>query len=235
MELTESVCKDKFGYEKFVLPPHNCPGLPGDANLQHTINEAKKSFLSGHSSFSFYCATFLVIYLHARLSQERTTRGAIRKRDGTRCLQAIFKALKFLQPFLQFLIYALAIYIALTRISDYRHHPFDVVTGIIVGNLFAFLILLFMVDLFRRPRSFYDAKFALIDHVIEEECQMSSENGENVYDVDGKRQNVCQQSQSSTKIQQTKETNQTTARSNKVKPGLNDANPRVEKYRVSRN
>ena len=26
------------------------------------------SFLSGHSSFSFYCATYLVVYLQARLS-----------------------------------------------------------------------------------------------------------------------------------------------------------------------
>ena len=65
------------------------------------------------------------------------------------------------------MIYALAIYIALTRISDYRHHPGDVITGTIVGNIFALLILIFMVDVFRRPRSFRDLKYTLIDGIIE--------------------------------------------------------------------
>ena len=91
MNLTEALCKDQFGYEKYVRPPHNCPGLPDEKNKLHTISEAKKSFLSGHSSFSFYCATFLVIYLHARLSNENATNDGIRKRNGTRCLQLIFR------------------------------------------------------------------------------------------------------------------------------------------------
>lgn len=37
----------------------------------HHVAEAQKSFLSGHSSFSFYTATFLLIYLHARLYNDR--------------------------------------------------------------------------------------------------------------------------------------------------------------------
>ena len=61
----------------------------------------------------------------------------------------------------------LAIYIALTRISDYRHHPLDVVTGIIVGNIFALLILVITVDLFHRPRSFFHAHYTILDNDIE--------------------------------------------------------------------
>ena len=78
-----------------------------------------------------------------------------------------FRLLRILRPFLQFLIYILAIYIALTRISDYRHHPTDVITGIIVGNLFAFLTLFFMVDLFRNPRTFTDHSYTILDSIVE--------------------------------------------------------------------
>ena len=67
-----------------------------------------------------------------------------------------FRGIKILRPFIQFVVYALAFFIALSRISDYRHHPYDVVTGTIFGNLFAIFILYFHVDIFRRPRSFRD-------------------------------------------------------------------------------
>ena len=87
----------------------------------------------------------------------------------------IYRAIKILRPFLQFMIYALAIYIALTRVSDYRHHPGDVMAGTILGNVFAVLILIFVVDLFQRPRSFHDANYpyrikneALHEQVIEQ-------------------------------------------------------------------
>ena len=36
--------------------------------LIKTVREARKSFLSGHASFSFYSAVFLVLYLQIRLS-----------------------------------------------------------------------------------------------------------------------------------------------------------------------
>ena len=79
------------------------------------------------------------------------------------------RILRILRPFLQFLIYTLAIYIALTRISDYRHHPTDVITGIIVGNLFAILILFLTVDLFRRPRSFFHTRYTILNNTIDNE------------------------------------------------------------------
>ena len=84
----------------------------------------------------------------------------------------LFRILRILRPFLQFVFYILAIYIALSRISDYRHHPTDVITGIILGNLFAFLILYLTVDLFRRPRSFYHARYTAVDHIIQVESQV---------------------------------------------------------------
>lgn len=58
------------------------------------------------------------------------------------------------QKSFQFGFFALALYIAFTRISDYKHHPTDIIAGIIVGIVFALIILVFLVDLFQRPRSF---------------------------------------------------------------------------------
>ena len=85
-----------------------------------------------------------------------------------------FRILRIVRPFLQFLIYILAIYIALTRISDYRHHPTDVITGIIVGNLFAILILFLTVDLFRRPRSFFHTRYTVLNNVADNEVNDTS-------------------------------------------------------------
>jgi membrane-associated phospholipid phosphatase len=40
-----------------------------------------------------------------------------------------FRVLKILRPVIQFGLFSLAFWIALTRISDYFHHPTDVVAG----------------------------------------------------------------------------------------------------------
>ena len=93
ISLTKDICEDEFGYNKFVLPPHNCNGLTNDPDPNHTISEAKKSFLSGHSSFSFYCATFLVIYLHARLSNRRDSHTLMKKK------KAIKRSLKIIHRY----------------------------------------------------------------------------------------------------------------------------------------
>jgi len=188
IQLTDELCKDDFGYNKFVEPPHNCVPRKGDPDPLHTINEAKKSFMSGHSSFSFYCATFLVIYLHARLSKTTLTHSIKKKKTAPQGLKVLFRILRILRPFLQFLIYILAIYIALTRISDYRHHPTDVITGIIVGNLFAILILFLTVDLFRRPRSFFHTRYTVLNNVADNEELLPVVVGEGAYDVDGREQ-----------------------------------------------
>lgn len=155
LELTPEVCKDEYGYDKFVTD-YECRGHADE------VREASKSFLSGHSSFSFYCATFLIVYLHARLSNlghdyQIVELGKVR---------VVFKGLKILRPFMQFGIFSLAFYICLTRISDYKHHPGDVVAGASVGVFFAMILLIFLVDPFNRPRAFKFETYA----DIEEDC-----------------------------------------------------------------
>ncbi|XP_075889264.1 phosphatidic acid phosphatase type 2D [Nelusetta ayraudi] len=90
--------------------------------------EARKSFFSGHASFAMYTMLYLAFYLQARL----TWRGA-----------------RLLRPLVQFLLVMIAVYTGLTRISDYRHHPSDVVTGYIQGALTAYWVAFYISSMFK--------------------------------------------------------------------------------------
>lgn len=92
------------------------------------IEEARKSFFSGHASFAMYTMMYLAFYLQARLSW----RGA-----------------RLLRPLIQFLLLMIAIYTGLTRISDYRHHPTDVLTGFIQGGLTAYWVAFYISSMFK--------------------------------------------------------------------------------------
>ncbi|XP_005801550.1 phospholipid phosphatase 3-like [Xiphophorus maculatus] len=92
------------------------------------VIEARKSFFSGHASFAMYTMLYLAFYLQARLSW----RGA-----------------RLLRPLVQFLLVMLAIYTGLSRISDYRHHPTDVLTGFIQGGLTAYWVAFHISSMFK--------------------------------------------------------------------------------------
>uniref|UniRef100_A0A8C5KNZ5 Phospholipid phosphatase 3 n=1 Tax=Jaculus jaculus TaxID=51337 RepID=A0A8C5KNZ5_JACJA len=92
----------------------------------------KKSFFSGHASFSMYTMLYLVLYLQARF----TWRGA-----------------RLLRPLLQFTLIMMAFYTGLSRISDYKHHPGDVLAGFVQGALVACCIVFFVSDLFKTNRT----------------------------------------------------------------------------------
>uniref|UniRef100_A0A8B9DWB0 Phospholipid phosphatase 1 n=1 Tax=Anser cygnoides TaxID=8845 RepID=A0A8B9DWB0_ANSCY len=92
------------------------------------INEGRLSFYSGHSSFSMYCMLFLALYLQARM-----------KGDWARLVR----------PTLQFGLIAASIYVGLSRVSDYKHHWSDVLTGLIQGALVAILIVVYVSDFFK--------------------------------------------------------------------------------------
>lgn len=92
------------------------------------VEEARKSFFSGHASFAMYTMLYLAFYLQARLSW----RGA-----------------RLLRPLLQFLLVMIAIYTGLSRISDYRHHPTDVLTGFVQGGLTAYWVAFYISSMFK--------------------------------------------------------------------------------------
>ncbi|KAJ8251380.1 hypothetical protein GJAV_G00220720 [Gymnothorax javanicus] len=115
----------------------NCiPGtyVPNVTCLQKDLNildEARKSFFSGHASFAMYTMLYLAFYLQARFSW----RGA-----------------RLLRPLLQFLLVLLAMYTGLSRISDYQHHPSDVLTGFLQGGLTAYWVAFYISTMFKSPR-----------------------------------------------------------------------------------
>ncbi|CAL8273729.1 unnamed protein product [Lota lota] len=92
------------------------------------VEEARKSFFSGHASFAMYTMLYLAFYLQARLSW----RGA-----------------RLLRPLVQFLLVMIAIYTGLSRISDYRHHPSDVLAGFIQGGLTAYWVAFYISSMFK--------------------------------------------------------------------------------------
>ena len=90
-----------------------------------TIDEKKfrdsmKSFMSGHSGFSFYCCVFTILYLQNRLNY---ILGLRNKENTSHWPMYILKGLQIFRPFIQGGLLSLASYIAMTRISDYMHHP----------------------------------------------------------------------------------------------------------------
>jgi len=150
-DYSDELCKGEGGYLKFVEGDETevCKGLVenGGTTTPEMLHEARLSFLSGHSSFSFFCATFLIIYLQARLANFPHVENMF--------IRAIYRTLKILRPFIQFAMITLAFWISLTRISNYFHHPYDVITGALVGISFALITLGVTADLFNKRSAFW--------------------------------------------------------------------------------
>ncbi|XP_070562599.1 phospholipid phosphatase 1-like [Ptychodera flava] len=87
----------------------------GDAGQ---IDEARLSFVSGHSSVAWYCALYLVLYLEVRFT---------------------WKISRLVKPVLQIAVLMLALMCSLSRISDYKHHWSDVLGGGLLGVIVAIL------------------------------------------------------------------------------------------------
>ncbi|XP_068175632.1 phospholipid phosphatase 3 isoform X2 [Antennarius striatus] len=119
------VCKPDFstidcslGY----ITNYTCTGEDSD------VQEARKSFFSGHASFSMFTMLYLAFYLQSRF----TWRGA-----------------RLLRPLLQFTLLMMAFYTGLSRVSDHKHHPTDVLAGFVQGALVAYCIVFYVSDLFK--------------------------------------------------------------------------------------
>ncbi|XP_014883792.1 lipid phosphate phosphohydrolase 1-like [Poecilia latipinna] len=94
------------------------------------VTEARLSFYSGHSSFSMYCMLFLSLYLQARMRSKWS---------------------RLLRPTLQFFLIATAVYVGLTRVSDYKHHWSDVCVGLLQGGLVAVFTVFCVSNFFSLP------------------------------------------------------------------------------------
>jgi phosphatidate phosphatase len=98
-------------HQKYVVENDTCTGN------KDLMREARLSFVSGHSSTSFYMAVFLFIFMNKYIS------------------------LWILRTLLQLAHIILAFWISITRINDYMHHPEDVIMGSIIGIVCAYIIM----------------------------------------------------------------------------------------------
>jgi len=91
---------------------------------ERRLHDSMKSFPSGHAQLSCFTAVFVMVYVSKRVSTSHSL---------------------LIAPWLQLLSLLLAAFASLSRISDHRHHPIDVLAGatvgIVIGLLAAFSIL----------------------------------------------------------------------------------------------
>uniref|UniRef100_A0A3P9HX32 Phosphatidic acid phosphatase type 2D n=1 Tax=Oryzias latipes TaxID=8090 RepID=A0A3P9HX32_ORYLA len=110
------------------IPGEYVPDITCKQTNLKMVEEARKSFFSGHASFAMYTMLYLSFYLQARL---------------------LWRGARLLRPLVQFLLVMIAIYTGLSRISDYRHHPTDVLTGFIQGALTAYWVAFYISSMFK--------------------------------------------------------------------------------------
>jgi len=91
---------------------------------ERRLHDSMKSFPSGHAQLSCFAAVFVMVYVSKRVSTKHSL---------------------LIAPWLQLLALLLAAFASLSRISDHRHHPIDVLAGatigVVIGLLSAFNIL----------------------------------------------------------------------------------------------
>lgn len=116
-DLTKVKCLNGVLFNPIYTGDNFCTGDPA------RIKEARLSFPSGHSSFSWYTMAFVVIYLEARF---------------------ILVKLRYMKTLLQMIAFITAYVTMLSRVSDYYHRASDVIAGTFLGLIVAFAITLFV-------------------------------------------------------------------------------------------
>nr|AIY99931.1 lipid phosphate phosphatase 3 [Eimeria tenella] len=140
-------CSDSTG--DLYVDQYECRGAD-----QAAIKEARLSFFSGHSSNSSCAMLYTIIYLQCRLSKASagplmaTFRQRLRSNSRADWLVDTAAALR---PFIQGALLIPCLFIALSRVMDFFHHPGDVLTGLIVGTLIAFYSALYVSRLPQLP------------------------------------------------------------------------------------
>lgn len=86
--------------------------------VPRALYDAMKSFPSGHAQLSTHCAVFVILYVQNRI--------------GTH-FSSLWKHL------LQMVFLVFALVCSISRIVDKRHHWWDVLAGMLIGAVFAFV------------------------------------------------------------------------------------------------
>ncbi|TGZ71261.1 hypothetical protein CRM22_002750 [Opisthorchis felineus] len=104
------VCPTRTG----VAASYTCRGTNKDA-----LDDLFKSFVSGHSSLAAVGSTYAVLYLQERLHLTMAP---------------------MVRPLIQVVYVSSAAYIAMSRYADHKHHPWDIIAGVLLGSFIAFVL-----------------------------------------------------------------------------------------------
>ena len=103
-----------------------------------------------------FSAVFLVLYLQCKLSNLPKLPEHKQYPFSIKWWPHFaVRGFKILLPYAQIGSLAFGIYVGLTRISDYMHHPMDVLTGSVLGSGVAFFMIYIVMNLPNRPRIFH--------------------------------------------------------------------------------
>ncbi|KAL8269396.1 hypothetical protein Esti_006676 [Eimeria stiedai] len=131
---------------------------------RRSVREARRSFPSGHSSFTFCGMLYTALYLQGRFKWQRAKTAPFQRhashalegaageagwRAGWKrvALERLYWAVEAATPCLQMLLLLVAFFVAATRVVDHYHHIRDVVAGGLVGALTALHAAFFVIDL----------------------------------------------------------------------------------------
>ncbi|XP_023339512.1 phospholipid phosphatase 1 [Eurytemora carolleeae] len=119
LTLDEATCGTPL--EPKYITDFACSGsdlFPSEPEYLDRVRDSRLSFLSGHASLSAYSMLFAIIYIQRKLTNRNY---------------------RLVKPLIQVGCSLFAIYTSLSRISDYKHHPEDVIGGAVLGSLVAVL------------------------------------------------------------------------------------------------
>lgn len=119
----------------------------------------RKSFFSGHASFSMYTMLYLVVsysivHTHSLTIYITNPFPSLDYKDYCHqyhitnalflqfYLQSRFSwhGARLLRPLTQFTLIMMSFYTGLSRVSDHKHHPTDVLAGFVQGAIVAYCI-----------------------------------------------------------------------------------------------
>ncbi|CDI77463.1 hypothetical protein, conserved [Eimeria acervulina] len=138
-------CKGDHG-EYIYVDDFHCQNDP------HRVEDARRSFPSGHSTYTMCGMLFGVLYLQARFrwhQQQTAPKKRLRTQQGVfgAFIEKTFWFSQALVPILQALMLLLALYVPATRVLEHFHHVRDVCTGMLLGGTIAIFGAFFIIDL----------------------------------------------------------------------------------------
>ena len=122
-------CTNSRGQYNYIVGDQFCTTATDNSRK---LKEARLSFPSGHSSFSMFGATYIVLYMqHRILTDKWASLGKL---------------------FIQIIPVCGAFYTGCSRVSDYKHHAGDVVAGFAIGVLVALVLYVVVLRRFYTPQ-----------------------------------------------------------------------------------